>query len=414
MRFLPILCLLIFAGVTARSVEGNRVLVLLDSLSKQASHSLFFGDLTSRGYALTFVQSDETAVELTHFGDFLYDHLIIFSPSTEAFGGLSTQAILDFVDSGRNLILAGDSQAEAGRHIARECGFEFAEPGFSVRDNFQYFNSEDVLSLTTGANLLQTPSIVGDKQNRKPILFKGISMTIPNNDGLHFSILGGYDTTFSSQSGVPLKQDDLAYGVGKQIVLLAGLQARNNARVVVSGSLSFFSDQYFRSASDNQYLASELSKWAFQESGVVRVSNISHHLTKGVEPKMYTIKDSITYTATIEEWQGDKWVPFKNQNVQLEISMLDPYIRTALAHDGKGHFFATFTAPDVYGIFSFKLRFRELGYTALDTKTVKSIRPYRHDQYPRFLTTAYPYYTGCISVVVGVAIFSAFFLFTKN
>jgi len=413
MRFLQLLCLLIVAGVTASSVEGNRVLVLLDSLNKQASHSLFFGDLTSRGYALTFVQSDESSVELTHFGDYLYDHLIVFSPTTEGFGGLTVQSILDFIDSGHNLILAGDSQAEAGRRIARECGFEFTEPGFSVRDNFQNFNSEDVLSLSV-ANILQSPSIVGDKPSKKPILFKGISLTIPSNDGLHFSILGGYDTTFSAQPGVPLKQEDLLSGVGKQTVLVAGLQARNNARVVVSGSLSFFSDQYFRSASDNQYLAAQLSRWAFKEAGIVRVSNISHHLTKGAEPKMYTIKDSITYTATLEEWQGEKWAPFKNQNVQLEVSMLDPYIRTSLAHDGHGHFSATFTAPDVYGIYSFKLRFRELGYTSLDTKTVKSIRPYRHDQYPRFLTTAYPYYAGCISVVVAVVIFSAFFLFTKN
>lgn len=39
------------------------------------------------------------------------------------------QAILDFVDSGHNLILAGDSQGEIGRQIARECGVEFSEPG---------------------------------------------------------------------------------------------------------------------------------------------------------------------------------------------------------------------------------------------------------------------------------------------
>jgi oligosaccharyltransferase complex subunit beta len=30
-------------------------------------------------------------------------------------------------------------------------------------------------------------------------------------------------------------------------VLIAGLQARNNARIVFSGSLSFFSDEFFTS-----------------------------------------------------------------------------------------------------------------------------------------------------------------------
>jgi len=177
-------------------------------------------------------------------------------------------------------------------------------------------------------------------------------MTISQTDGLHFSVLSGQDTTYSSQSGIPLQQSDLTHGIGESLVLIAALQARNNARVLVSGSLSFFSDEFFES-SDNQKLASELTKWAFKESGVVRVSNISHHKQNGPEPAMYTVKDVIVYSARVEEWAGDRWAPFKSDQVQLEVSMLDPYIRTNLAHDGKGVYSTTFTAPDVYGIFSF-------------------------------------------------------------
>lgn len=36
--------------------------------------------------------------------------------------------------------------------------------------------------------------------------------------------------------------------MGKNTLLIAGLQARNNARVVFSGSLDFFSDAFFNSA----------------------------------------------------------------------------------------------------------------------------------------------------------------------
>lgn len=38
------------------------------------------------------------------------------------------------------------------------------------------------------------------------------------------------------------------HAVGKNTLLIAGLQARNNARVVFSGSLDFFSDAFFTSA----------------------------------------------------------------------------------------------------------------------------------------------------------------------
>lgn len=38
------------------------------------------------------------------------------------------------------------------------------------------------------------------------------------------------------------------HAVGKNTLLIAGLQARNNARVIFSGSLDFFSDAFFNSA----------------------------------------------------------------------------------------------------------------------------------------------------------------------
>ena len=35
------------------------------------------------------------------------------------------------------------------------------------------------------------------------------------------------------------------HATGKNTLLIAGLQARNNARVVFAGSLEFFSDEFF-------------------------------------------------------------------------------------------------------------------------------------------------------------------------
>lgn len=41
------------------------------------------------------------------------------------------------------------------------------------------------------------------------------------------------------------------HAVGTNTLLIAGLQARNNARVVFVGSLDFFSDEFFQSAVQN-------------------------------------------------------------------------------------------------------------------------------------------------------------------
>lgn len=44
------------------------------------------------------------------------------------------------------------------------------------------------------------------------------------------------------------KITEYPHAVGQNTLLIAGLQARNNARVLFFGSLDFFSDEFFTSA----------------------------------------------------------------------------------------------------------------------------------------------------------------------
>merc|ERR1712013_654472 len=85
-----------------------------------------------------------------------------------------------------------------------------------------------------------------------------------------------FSTSYSHNPDLPVKE--FPHAVGKQTVMIAGLQARNNARVVFAGSLEFFSDEFFNSlvepvtggekvGSGNQELAKALSLWCFKQSG---------------------------------------------------------------------------------------------------------------------------------------------------
>jgi len=54
-----------------------------------------------RGYSLTFKSADDASLVLSKYGEFLYQHLIIFAPSVEEFGGsLSVETITEFIDGG--------------------------------------------------------------------------------------------------------------------------------------------------------------------------------------------------------------------------------------------------------------------------------------------------------------------------
>ena len=56
---------------------------------------------SERGYKLTFRTADDPSLSLSKYDEYLYQNLIIFSPSVEEFGGsLSAEAIIKFVDRG--------------------------------------------------------------------------------------------------------------------------------------------------------------------------------------------------------------------------------------------------------------------------------------------------------------------------
>lgn len=171
--------------------------------------------------------------------------------------------------------------------------------------------------------------------------------------------------------------------VGRNTVLLAALQARNNARVVLSGSLDFFSDKFFSQGaqrpggqkfekSGNEALSRALCDWVFKENGVLRLSNITHHLAGDVSPPAeYTITENVVYRAVIEELKNGIWTGYVADDVQLEFVRIDPFVRTSLKRvpGASGLYESKFKIPDVYGVFQFKINYHRKGYTFLTSAT---------------------------------------------
>ncbi len=77
-------------------------------------------------------------------------------------------------------------------------------------------------------------------------------------------------------------------------------------------------------------------------------------------------------------------------------------------------FEGVFKIPDVYGVYQFKVDYSRPGLTHLVSITQFPVRPLRHDQYERFITSAYPYYASAFSMMVGVFVFSFVFLHLKE
>lgn len=430
MAFASVLLVLLAFFVSASAKQ--RTLVLLENDFMKVSHSIFFDDLRQRGHQLVFKLADDSGLTLSKYGEFQYENLIIFAPSVEEFGGnVDVQAITDFIDNGKGnvLVAASSSVGDILRDLGMEMGIEMDEEGTTVIDHMSYDvkdQGEHSLLAVDPKYLIDAETIVG-KRPSSPLLYRGVGMVADEQNPLVLALLTGSSSSYSYFAGDPVKE--YPHAVGRSTLLMAGMQARNNARVVFCGSVDFFSNEFFVSsvlkASDpagkeqdtsNQAVARAVSQWVFKEKGVLRVVSVRHHLAGEKDsPEAYTINDDVVYTITLEELSSGKWVPFTPSDAQMEFFRLDPFVRTYLSKtsDGKS-LFVQFTLPDVYGVFQFKVDYVRLGYTYLYSNTQIPVRPFRHTQYERFISSAFPYYAAAFSMMVGVVLFSCVFINHKE
>uniref|UniRef100_A0A0D6QZT8 Dolichyl-diphosphooligosaccharide--protein glycosyltransferase 48 kDa subunit n=1 Tax=Araucaria cunninghamii TaxID=56994 RepID=A0A0D6QZT8_ARACU len=408
---------------------NQRILVLLDDLAIKSSHSIFFKSLTDRGYNLDFKLADDPKLSLQRYGQYLYDGLIIFAPSAERLGGaLDLPAVLDFVDSGHDLILAADTTtSDLIRDIAAECGVDFDEdPEALVIDHTSYAISKTDTghTLIVSDNVIDSKVILGEKKLEAPVLFQGIAHSLNPANSLVLKVLSASPSAYSANPKAEISNPPAL--IGSSISLVSVVQGRNNARIVISGSLDLFSNKFMKSAvktfgssvehgkSGNEQFVSELSKWVFHERGHLKAVNVQHHkIGETVEPATYRITDYLEYSVEIFEWTGKDWKPYVADDVQVQFYMMSPYVLKTLSHNNKGLYSTSFQVPDVYGVFQFKIEYRRLGYTSLSLSKQIPVRPFRHNEYERFIISAYPYYGGAFSMMAGFFIFGLVFLYHK-
>lgn len=181
--------------------------------------------------------------------------------------------------------------------------------------------------------------------------------------------------------------------------------------------------------------------WVCRLTGIIRFSQVSHSRADGSPPDVvlhdkdqpdlpitlysdpeiarnslvYRIRDEILYSLVVHSFVNGSWEAICFNDMQLEFVMLNPYIRKTMTCDAKtGKHSALFVAPDDYGVFKFRVLYRRLnGYNAIHSEDQVSLRPFKQNEYERFILAAAPYYVTAISSMVAFFIFCVIFYFQK-
>lgn len=295
-----------------------------------------------RGYQLQFESPKSQSLSLFTHGERKYDNVILLPPKAKGtsipphphiptpnskesilthllpsgYGpNLTPQLLLQFANQAGNLLLltSPSSTPEQTREFARELEISLPPRDFSLVDHFSY----DTLSAPANHDvvLVSRPKISSSTQNyfsgngpnSDIIAFRGVGHTLGNGPLLN-PILTAGRTSYAYDTKEDAAYAEDPWSVGSQLHLVSALQARNNARITVSGSVEIFSDEFFGMTvkppgSDkkvrvaNRAFAKEVTSWAFKETGVVKVVGIKHYLANEVNapinPSMYRIKNDV-------------------------------------------------------------------------------------------------------------------------
>merc|ERR1711916_188227 len=191
--------------------HGKKTLVLLDTMEEKQAFSIYFSALEKKGYELTFARADDASLSLVEFGEYLFDSLILFAPQTSRLGG-------------------GGGVDDVGYDASDADG----DHSLLVADAF----GDDA------------KVVVGAAGVAAPVLFRGIGHAIlasgEDDDGVHLEVLVGSDFAYSHVPSLPVEEIPLT--VGSTTGLVSAVQARNNARLVITGSLEMFSNAFLQAS----------------------------------------------------------------------------------------------------------------------------------------------------------------------
>jgi len=149
---------------------------------------------------------------------------------------MGAKQIIDFIDRGGNVLLAANEKTGSTiQDLLYEFGSVVDEAGFSVYDNFVHNSTfPNVLAL----DQLEIP--ISSNKLSAPVLYTGTAIKFKGKNPYSKPLLVAGPAAYSWDNSVVNKAPLVT---GKNAVLVNTLQAVNNARIIMSGSIKMFSNE---------------------------------------------------------------------------------------------------------------------------------------------------------------------------
>ena len=205
--------------------------------------------------------------------------------------------MLQFINQGGNILLAlsaGSPTPTAISSLLLELDIHLPPDRHSVVvDHFNY----DILSSADQHDVLLLPASGSSRSNVGKFLSRDGALAFPravaqelgNGSPILSKLLGAKSSAYSYNPKDDSESVEEPFGVGEQISLVSSMQARNSARFTVFGSAEALENKWFDArvqdisntqiTTVNRQFAQQVSAWTFEETGVLKVGRVDHHLS---------------------------------------------------------------------------------------------------------------------------------------
>ncbi|KAI5286368.1 oligosaccharyl transferase glycoprotein complex, beta subunit, partial [Ascosphaera atra] len=209
---------------------------------------------------------------------------------------LTANSLLDFINAEGNILLAlsgGSPTPNAIGSFLLELDLVLSpDRAPLIVDHFNY----DTLSAKDDHDvlLLERPGAL--RQGLKSFFAGDGIIAFPRAAGQAFGIsselvapiLRAPPTAYSYDKKAPEGEVDDTFATGSQVALVSAMQARNNARLSVVGSVESLQDRWFdvdvqrshdaqSTKTLNREFAKQVTAWTFQEAGVLKAGEVKHY-----------------------------------------------------------------------------------------------------------------------------------------
>lgn len=395
-------------------VNCHRTLVVLPSEKDKSKYSKFINNIKQYSQEISFTTIGSSKFELESFGQRLYETVVIFGK--EGVGSESqVEKIKNFLDNGGSAIVFAGKNA---KYIQESLYSHFQLTAF---DSFEDIKSNRTVFLR---NFVAPTSIISKPYKElKPLVYEGGFAIINRPNDFRMPLVTG--------SMIHRTSDERKVNSGhltREIIPIHCLQSRQGGRVCFVHSYSFALDSTLGLRVDkddtgkpikpvsngNLEFLDEIFQWVSCYKSYLKFSNVTHYDAKTkITPHQYHIKQNITVDADIVFSSGGKFLPYKEDDVQVEIFMLGTFVRHHMKMVSPGRYTDTFMIPDRPGNYKIKVFTSKFGWYNVREEMKIAVRPLNIREKEKFIPAAKPYNAAMISIMIGAYLSVIHFLYHK-